>query len=96
MKRTYLKYTRPVPVAIEIEMPSGIFNGTPTYAEILDWLLERDMWLEARFFGINDENYEFKDMRDELGNHRICCGGDATALDYVIIEAIRFVEQKCR
>ena len=93
---TYLKYTGYVPVSIESKLPSSDFHGTPTYAEVLDWLLKRDMWLEARYFGINVENYEFKDMRDEMYPHRICCQGDARALDIVIEEAVNYIIERNR
>lgn len=79
-----------------MKLPTDEFEDTPTYAEVLDWLLRRDMWLEARFFGINNEVYEFKDMRGELEPHRIVCGGDVRALDVVIGEAIDYVNGKDR
>ena len=86
-----MRYTAQVPLYLYNVLMYVGFDTIPTYAEVLDWLLSKDMWLEARYFGINNEDYEFKDMRDEMHPHRICCGGDVKALDIVIEEAVNYV-----
>ena len=87
---TQIRYTEKVPLYLKDKLSNIGFDYIPTYAEVLDRLMDNEMWLETTFNGFGLVIYEFKDMRKEM-QERICCGGGVRALDLVIEDTIAYI-----
>ena len=86
------RYTAKVPLSMMDKLGSLGFTEQPTYAEVLDKMLDNDLSLEVYYLG-GYFNFEVQNMKEEM-NGRICCGGDVRALDIVIEQSLDYIIER--